>query len=49
MSPDSLVLFQRPTSHYLCASGDEYPPDPSWRRSSGRPRNHLAWSHLFPH
>ena len=36
--PDSVLMFQRPTSSICCASGDGYPPDPSWRHSSGRPR-----------
>jgi len=40
-SPDSLVMFmfQRPNIFSICcASGDGYHADPSWRRSSGRPR-----------
>jgi len=41
-----------PASNILsicCASGDGYPPDPSWRRLSGRSRTTWLEPHLFRH
>jgi len=39
-----------PASYILsicCAAGDGYPPDPSWRRSSGCPRTTTWLDHIF--